>query len=147
MDFVTPWKNRPDFAGIVCPPPEETHVKQCFRDECDIHTILRRVENGGDPSVLQARKGFYADLSGLPVHDLVEAYGAVSVAEEAFFALPADIRSKFNNDPYEFAEYVTKHGADSVAPLFGEKAVPTEPERKNATTASDDAKKSEGETA
>lgn len=147
MKFCDPFVNRPVCDGIVCPPPEKTQVQQHFKDECDIHIILKRIEHGGDPSVLQARKGFYVDLTELPVDNLRDAYDAVGAAEEAFMALPSDVRSKFDNDPYLFAEHIVKNGVESVAPLFGEKAAPTEPEPKNATTINDDANQGDGETA
>lgn len=137
----------PASVGLVCPPPEKTQVQQHFKDECDIHVILRRIEGGGDPAVLQARKGFYADLTEIPVDNLADAYDAVAAAEDAFMSLSSDVRSKFDNDPYLFAEYIVKNGVESVAPLFGDKAVPTEPEPKNATTINDDANRGEGETA
>lgn len=146
MTFATPW-SRPDVPGLVCPPPEQTHVQQHFKDECDIHNILRRIENGGDPAVLQARKGFYADLTEIPVDSLSDAYDAVETAEAAFDALPSDVRSRFNNDPYEFVQFCDNASPAEVAALFGEKAVPTEPERQNATTNNDDANQSGGETA
>lgn len=145
MVFSTPW-SRPVVPGLVCPKPEDTHVQQHFKDECDIHTILRRIEAGADPALLTVRKGFYADLTELPCDSLMDAYDSIAVAEDAFMSLPAEVRLKFDQDPVKFMEYVDKNGPDSVAVLFGE-AVPTEPERGNATTNNDDAKPSGGETA
>lgn len=146
MKFSTPW-SRPDVPGLVCPSPEETEVQQHFKDECDIHTILRRIEAGGDPAVLQARKGFYADLTELPVDSLAEAYDAVAFGDEAFMSLSSEVRSRFGNDPFAFAEFLDSATPDQVAEVFGQKAAPTEPERNNATTTNDDAKSSDGETA
>lgn len=147
MIFATAWENRPEVPGLTCPPPEKTPVQQHFKDECDIHHILRRIEQGGDPAVLEARKGLYADLTGLPVDSLADAYDAVATAEDAFDSLPAALRERFDNDPVTFIEYIDANGVDSVAEFFGEKAVPTEPKPNGATTINDDASKGEGETA
>lgn len=110
--------------GITCPPPEETQVQQHFKEECDINTILRRIEGGADPSILMQRKGCYMDLTDLDVESLRDSFDAVSVAEEVFMTLSADVRKKFDDDPAVFMEYLDDRGLDSeeVKALFGVKA-------------------------
>lgn len=146
MMFCDPFVNKPVCPGLVCPPPEKTHVQQHFKDECDIHVILRRIECGGDPSVLQARKGFYADLVDLPIDSLQDAFDAVDTAEAAFASLPSDVRSKFNNDSYEFISYIQENGIESVSALFGDSTAKAAAKADDATTRNDDATKAAGAT-
>lgn len=118
MFFATAW-NRPTVPGITCPPPEETEVQQHFKDECDIHNILKRIERGGDPSVLHARRGVYADLTEFEASSFAEASEIINRAYDAFDLLPSAVRQRFANDPEAFVEYIDEHGLDSVAELFG----------------------------
>ena len=79
-------------------------AKQSFRDDCDINNILRKFNVTGQLSVngLQPQ---YGDFSG--VTDYQSALNAVMAAQDSFLALPAKVRSRFDNDPALFVEFAS----------------------------------------
>lgn len=74
----------------------ETLVQQHFAVEQDINTIVRRF---GLTSELPAQVsgGMYGDFTGVTDYD--SAVARIARADEAFMALPADVRERFGNDP------------------------------------------------
>lgn len=70
-----------------------------------VYTILDRFARTNDPSVLDAVRGFSADVSGFPTN-LMEAQNLKLSIDKQFSLLPADIRSKFHNNSFEFADAV-----------------------------------------
>lgn len=80
----------------------EGRTKQSFAKECDINEIVRRFGITGKlPQSVRAPT--YADYSG--VSDYREALEAMSLAEESFAAMPATVRSRFENDPAQFVDF------------------------------------------
>lgn len=77
---------------------EPTMTQQQFKDEADINNIMRKY--GADPvafNALTRKGGVYADFSQLSdYHGMLQQ---VADAQDAFSALPAQIRSRFANDP------------------------------------------------
>lgn len=72
------------------------------RDEVDINTIVRRFGLTGKlPEDIRAP--VYGDFEG--ISDYQSALNAVIAADDAFMAMPADVRSRFNNDPAAFVEF------------------------------------------
>lgn len=72
------------------------------RDEVDINTIVRRFGLTGElPSDLRAPQ--YGDFVG--VSDYHSAMNAVAYANEAFDAMPAEVRARFGNDPGAFVDF------------------------------------------
>lgn len=77
---------------------EPTMTQQQFKDEADINSIMRKY--GADPvafNALTRQGGVYADFSHLKdYHGMLQD---VADAQDAFASLPAQIRSRFANDP------------------------------------------------
>jgi len=81
---------------------EPDMTKQSFRDECDINHIINRYDNTGLVTHLNPAPAVYADVTG--IRDYHDALNIVVQASQAFEALPAKIRTHFNNDPGEFLD-------------------------------------------
>lgn len=81
-------------SGLACEEP--SLAQQHFKDECDINNILRQFNVTGmlPEAPLSPR---YGDFTGIV--DYHSALNAVIAAEDGFMALPAQIRSRFENDP------------------------------------------------
>lgn len=90
-----------DETGLSC--PELTLAQQNFKDECDINHIVRQFgltgELPGKPMSPQ-----YGDFTG--VLDYHSAVNAVLAAQDDFMELPAQLRSRFNNDPAQLIDFL-----------------------------------------
>lgn len=83
-----------DETGLTCPEP--TLAQQNFKDECDINHIVKQFGLTGElPG--QPLNPQYGDFTG--VLDYHSAVNAVLAAQDEFMELPAQMRSRFNNDP------------------------------------------------
>lgn len=90
-------------SGLNC--QDATLTQQHFKEETDINTIVRRFKITGEiPQNI--RMPTFQDFTG--VWDFQSAMNAVRQAQEAFDAMPADVRTRFHNDPQEFVEF-TNH--------------------------------------
>lgn len=81
----------------------ESHVQQQFVRECDINNILKRYRATGLMRQLPGQPR-YGDFSDIP--DYQDALNTVIRAEEAFGRLPSDLRTRFDNDPQKFLDFV-----------------------------------------
>ena len=76
---------------------EESKTEQCHATECDISNILRR-HNAGDllahVKYTQLNFGDYTEIN-----EYDEALNTVAKANQAFEALPSNIRELFQNKP------------------------------------------------
>lgn len=87
-------------TGVECLDP--SLAKQSFAEEVDINTIVRRFNLTGQlPDNVRAPT--YADFEG--IFDFHSAMNAVASAGEAFDAMPAEVRSRFHNNPAEFVDF------------------------------------------
>ena len=77
---------------------EPSLTQQQFAEEVDINTIVRRFGLTGQMPE-NPRTPRYGDFT--EVTDYQTALNAVRSADEAFMALPADVRAEFNNDPQQ----------------------------------------------
>ena len=92
-----------DQAGLSCPEP--TRTKQSFKEECDINTIVRRFGVTGElPTAV--RMPTYGDFEG--INDFHTAVNVVAQANEAFDAMPAAVRKRFDHDPEKFLDFFEK---------------------------------------
>lgn len=100
--------------GPFDPPPDEgiagggeSPTDQSFKDDADINVIMARAERGQmpDPMVIGNRVGDYLDVYDAP-RDYLEARLIVSDAEARFSELPAKVRSRFANDPFELLSFI-----------------------------------------
>ncbi|WNK14124.1 MAG: internal scaffolding protein [Microvirus sp.] len=89
-----------DASGLSC--PEDSLAQQHARDESDINTIVKRFGLTGELPT-GARMPQYGDFTGAT--DYHSALNAVILADQAFMQLPADIRSRFNNDAGAFVDF------------------------------------------
>lgn len=87
-------------SGLLC--EDATLAKQSFAEECDINTIVRRFKLTGEIPE-NVRMPTYADFT--EVTDFHSAMNAVALAHEAFDAMPAEVRARFNNDPGAFVDF------------------------------------------
>lgn len=90
-----------DASGLDCSAdPGETH--QSFAEECDINTLIRRFGLGGQLPV-GLRAPTYGDFTG--VDDYQSALNSVIAADDAFMAMPAEVRARFHNSAHEFVQF------------------------------------------
>lgn len=83
---------------------EPSLVKQSFKDECDINSIMKKWEKSGVISHAKEAEGLYGDFSD--VKDYQSALDAVIHAQELFDGFPAELRARFQNDPAQFLDFV-----------------------------------------
>lgn len=90
-------------SGLHC--EDATLTQQHFKDECDINNILRQFNITGllPEAPLSPR---YGDFTG--IGDYHSALNQVIAAENEFMALPAQIRSRFDNDPAKLIDFLEK---------------------------------------
>ena len=88
-------------SGLHC--EDATLTQQHFKDECDINNILRQFNVTGllPEAPLSPR---YGDFTG--ISDYHSALNQVIAAEDEFMALPAQIRSRFDNDPAKLIDFL-----------------------------------------
>lgn len=84
---------------------EPTRTQRQYKDQVNVNNIIKKFKKTGSITHLRnAQQGIYADLTLIP--DYAEALMQVKHAQEAFEAIPADIRLKFNNDPNLLIDYL-----------------------------------------
>lgn len=89
---------------------------QAPRDEVDINKIVKKIEKGQLVDI-NAREGVFQDISDFD--GLADARIKVQNANEAFMALPADLRSRFDNDPVKLVEFLGDEGNRKEAVELG----------------------------
>lgn len=87
-------------SGLEC--RDESRAIQSQKEEADINTILKRFGVTGHlPATVRLPEyGDYED-----VFDFQSAMDVIQNARTTFMSLPAEIRSRFGNDPQAFLEY------------------------------------------
>jgi len=88
-------------SGLICKDP--SLAQQHMKDECDINVIVERFGVTGRVPVTLIEPT-YGDFSG--VSDYHTALNKIKAADEAFMALPAKIRAKFDHDPNALLQYL-----------------------------------------
>ena len=81
-------------TGLACQDP--SLAQQHMKDECDINVLVERFGVTGQLPTTPLEPS-YGDFSG--VSDYHTALNAIKAADDAFMALPAKIRAKFDHDP------------------------------------------------
>lgn len=89
-------------CGVTCGDP--SLAVQSERDECDINVIMERFGHGV-PLPGSLRVPTYGDFTG--VSDYRSALELISEADDSFMKLPADVRSRFQNDPARFVDFAS----------------------------------------
>ena len=100
-------------------------TQQQFKDDCDLNLIMKNYhEKGVVPDLVRSNPS-YRDFS--TVTDFMDAMNTVVKAQEQFDALPAEVRSRFSNDPALFLAFATdpKNLPEMVKLGFATEVVPT----------------------
>ena len=118
MKFHTIY-NRP--PRVVSPHGGKSLAAQEYKDESDINVILKRYASG-DNSVVRS-SGVFADVSQLG--DFQTQLEVVRRATEDFAALPAEVRSRFGNDPAVLVAFLADPSHDEEAIKLGLKVRPS----------------------
>lgn len=88
-------------SALFC--EDESRAQQSAADETDINTIVRRFGITGHlPTGIVVPT--FGDFEG--VSDFKSAMDVVANANEAFDAMPAEVRARFKNDTQAFVEFV-----------------------------------------
>ncbi|WNK12927.1 MAG: internal scaffolding protein [Microvirus sp.] len=96
--------------------PEPTLCVQSQADDTDINTIVRRFGLTGElPQGI--RQPTYGDFSDLGSYQ--DALNAIQSANESFYSMPADIRTRFKNNPELFVEFCSDEANRAEAEKFG----------------------------
>lgn len=90
-----------DNTGLSCPESDRMTQDQ-FAQEADINYIVRSFGLTGmmPQNVHVPLQGDFTDAV-----DYQSSLNAIIAAEEAFMAMPADVRTRFKNDPQMFLEF------------------------------------------
>ena len=80
-------------------PTEPSRVKQEFKKEVNINTIVERMRRGIQPPPwMTSATPRYGDFSNMPTN-FMDAFAMVERAEEAFMSLPLEFRRELDHDP------------------------------------------------
>lgn len=89
-------------VSLTCPEKGRTH--QSFQEECDINTIMRKYQPGVPFGHVAGGMASYGDFSD--VTDFKTALDRLNAAEALFMDLPPAVRSRVDNDPGKFIDFV-----------------------------------------
>lgn len=87
---------------LICE-PGFGRTKQSFKDECDINNILKRFQKTGVLDFVNKHAAQYGDVIGA---DFQSAMNIIAQANSMFADLPAHLRTRFENDPAQFLDFV-----------------------------------------
>ncbi|UIB81450.1 internal scaffolding protein [Flyfo microvirus Tbat2_130] len=91
-----------DLDGLECPEP--TLAQQQFKEDSDINTLVKRFGITGEMPQLD-RIPMNDDF--VPIMDYHSAANALLSAKQEFMKLPADVRTRFDNDPGKFLDFTS----------------------------------------
>lgn len=81
---------------------QNARTKQAFREQADIHAIIKKHEATGFWISQAKQEPRYGDFSR--ASDLTDAVNLVSAAQEEFMTLPARVRAAAGNNPAKLLE-------------------------------------------
>lgn len=102
MEFRTRYSKK-THTGLSFEGPGRTI--QSAKEECDVNTIMAKYMKTGQLPDMIKKNPQYGDFSDAV--DYQTAVNTVLFADEQFGALPAKVRSRFENDPAAFLEFAT----------------------------------------
>lgn len=85
--------------------PLPTMTQQHMKQETDINYILKQYDKTGLITHVNNAVANYGDFT--TVNEYQQSLNMVMQAQEAFNALPSEVRKRFFNDPGEFFEFAT----------------------------------------
>ncbi len=83
--------------------PKQGRTKQSFKDECDINLIMEKYRKTGAISHVNTYGQSYGFATSI---DFTEAMHLITTAQEMFDGLPSAIRTRFENNPSQFLDFV-----------------------------------------
>lgn len=86
---------------LICTTPGRT--KQSFKAECDINTIVSRFLRTGTLDFANKNEPRYGDTTGIEYQSAVQT---VAAARSLFNDMPAALRSRFENEPAKFLDFI-----------------------------------------
>lgn len=101
-------------SGLRC--LDASMAKQSFAEEVDINTIVKRFGLDGQVPV-DVPAPTFADFD--EVFDFHTAMNAIAKANEAFDAMPAKVRARFDNDPGKFVDFCSVEGNEDELRKLG----------------------------
>lgn len=101
----TPFNYDRDYAslasGLTCLDP--TRAQQQFKEDTDINTLVERYHLTGEiPQNIRVP----LPPEFIEATDYQQAQNLLIEADQAFMAMPANVRKEFDNDPARFLEFV-----------------------------------------
>jgi len=110
--------------------PDDGLTQQNFQDETDINNIMAKFAKTGLVDHVNKVTGSYGDFT--TVQDYQLHLDQVMAATEAFMALPAKVRQRFENDPSHLLAFVQDPRNRDEAIALGLVEPPPPPEPKAA---------------
>lgn len=84
-------------------PSVRSRTKQSFSEQVNINSIIKKIAKTG--LVPQKSGAYYGDFSsGLSYQETLQK---IQNADEAFIALPSEVRTRFNNSPAELLDFLS----------------------------------------
>lgn len=100
-------------------------TKQAHKAECDINNILARFKKTGTLDFQQQHAPQYGDVTAI---DFQNAQLLIAQAKGMFAAMPAHLRSEFDNEPGKFLAFVNDPTNRAKAEKLGLLKAPESPE-------------------
>jgi len=94
----------------------QSHVKQSFKNECDINLIMAKYQKTGVVTHVRQNAETYGFAPAVSFHT---AMNLITKATEQFDGLPSKVRKRFNNNPAEFLKFCEQPDNRSEAALLG----------------------------
>ncbi len=91
---------------------ETSRTKQSFQEESQIANIVKRYLTGQTVEYVQAHGPEYGELP--PYEDFAMAMNVVAEARSLFEELPSHLRTRFENDPAQFLEFMDDREANQA---------------------------------
>lgn len=91
-------------VAIIARESEDDRTQQHFVDEVNVNAIVKKYQKTGVVSHVKRVEAKYGDFTTLG--DFAENMAKVAEAKQAFEQLPAVIRSKVDNDPQKFYDWL-----------------------------------------
>jgi len=95
---------------------DKSKTRQEFAEEADINTIVKRFHLTGELPT-NIRMPTYQDYEG--IFDFQTAMNAIVKSEEAFEAMPAEVRARFHNNTAEFLDFCSNPANREEAERLG----------------------------
>ena len=99
MSFrIRPIASKIDFTDV------DSLTDQHYKDEVDIHNIIKKYSATGVLTHVNTYQGSYGNFAGAP--DFHTAKNMIAEADEMFMTVPSQIRADMQNDPSVFVDFM-----------------------------------------